>query len=103
MLKIVVQIFRCWIFVALQLIPFHPILTLHLLHCVPICDAYFITFSFFAAKHNLHNIFDNELYQKSGQTIDWLHYIEEKAKGLLNVNDYTALMKQIKDVSFFLT
>jgi len=49
------------------------------------------------AKHNLHNIFDNELYQKSGQTIDWLHYIEEKAKGLLNVNDYTALMKQIKD------
>ena len=65
---------------------------------MPVCDVHLVAFSFFVAKHN---IFDSELYQKSGQAIDWLHYIEEKAKGLLNVNDYTALMKQIKDVSFF--
>ena len=52
---------------------------------------------FIAAKQN---IFDTELYQKSGQATDWIHYIDEKAKSLLTVNDYTALMKHIKDVSF---
>ena len=54
------------------------------------------SFFIFIAKQN---IFDSELYQKSSQTKDWLHYIEEKAKSLLSVNNYKALMKQIKDVS----
>ena len=49
----------------------------------------------FAAKQN---IFESELYQRSDNTREWLQYIEEKAKETLNVNDYTALMKRIKDV-----